>query len=415
MNTTENEVGRRRVLGISRGASACILTFVLYKITALAVKIMATTGGAGAIFNGLPNWAIYLTIAVSAPLIYNSVIIAFAYYSRDERALFVNGLEESGAREIYFISEMREIFSSAETHVEATASTLPLLLIAAIGGFSEIPRIFFPGGEHDAGFIAPLVLLLPCLISFYLSRYEARRLWLRLWREKNPKKLSTLWGLALRFAIIFILYPVVYPWAPLLIFVLFSLGAIIAELSNALSILGLIAAVAAVIAIALGIRLLSALHRRKKFLKRLRSICSANGARLSEIKNPYISFLDESRDCAFTVEYGEEKFDCILISIVNKGTPFTFTSATGGYFRHRLGTKNHFIGYDTHVSFFHTGDGAPLIIMSPTPKYVYVEDMGSCKRIISWERIFGYTVHDEESFLGGLDRKCLGKSEPKYN
>ena len=414
MSESGNKNRNNSYFAIGRGIVSAIITFVIYKLTVFSVKVMATTGGDGAIFKGLPDWAVYLTAAISAYLIYNSVVTAFSYYSPSAREIFIAELSEKDVHEIFFTEQMSLILRDKESHIEAASSILPILLIAALGGFSEIPRIFFPAGEYDAGFIAPLALLPVCAAAFYLSKYEARRFWLKLWREKNTKKLSSLWGLALRFAILLVLYPTVYPWAPLLAFVFITLGAVIAELTNLLTVIGLIAAVVLLFLASLGIKLLCAMRKRKKFLDSLKRISAEKGVTLSRIKYPYKSFIDETSDCSFTVEYGSEKFDCVLISTTSKNTPFIFNSATGGYFRHRLGTKNHHIGFSRFVSFFHSGDGKRIVILSPSPKYVFIEDMGMSKQIIGWEHIFGFTVHDETSFLGGLDRLCLEKYEPKH-
>jgi hypothetical protein len=157
------------------------------------------------------------------------------------------------------------------------------------------------------------------------------------------------------------------------------------------------------------------MRKRKRFIKKLVQIASEEGAELSPIRNPYKSFIDASSDCSFTVKYGDEEFNCILISTLNKNTPFIFTSSTGGYFRHRLGTRGHHIDLSHVISFYHKGGGRRIVILSPTPKRIFIEDMGVSKEIIDWEHIFGFTLHSEESFLGGLDRRCLGKYEPKFH
>ena len=393
-----------------RGFLSTLITLIIYSLTVLSVKAMAATGGSGAIFQGLPTWAIYLTAASSSALIYNSAVTAFSYYSPSERRL-----SENDAHEIFFAEEISDIFKSKEIHTEAASSLISLLLISIFGGFKEIPRIFFPAGEYDIGYIAPLILVPICTAAFYLSKYEARRFWLKLWRERNTKKLSSLWGLALRFAIILVLYPTVYPWAPLLAFMFISLGAIVAELADLLTIIGFIAIAAVLFLAALGIRLISAMIKHKKFLKRIKSVCTEREIALSQIKNPYKSLIDETSDCTFTVEYNGEKFECILVSTTDKNIPFVFNSATGGYFRYRLGTKNHNVGYNRLVSFFHTESCKRIVILSPSVKHVFVEDMGICKEIIGWDHIFGFAVHDQTSFLGGLDRRCLEKYEKKYH
>ncbi len=414
-NRSHNTNSRDYALAVLRGIFCYAVFISVYKLTSLSVKIMTSVGGERGLFHGLPSWSIYLTISVAAILIFNSAATAIAAYNKGERAKFIHGTCENGIHEIFFTEQMKSILSSKLIHAEALGTILPVLLTAILGGFYEIPRIFFEAGVRDGGLSPALAIIPICILQFYLAKYEARRYWLKLWREKKQKKLDTPWRFPVRIALFYLLYPAVYPYAPLVAFFAISLGAAVAELTEILSIVGIIAATALVIATVLGIRLLRAMLKRKKFLGQLRALCAERGVELSEIKNPYKSFLADEFDCSFTLKYGTEKFDCIVLATMNRGVPFVFTSETGGYFRHRIGTNNHHIGLSHNVSFFHSGGGKKIIIVNPDVKTMLIEDLGTVKAIIPWDNIFGYTVHDTKSFLGGVDRQCLGKHEPKYH
>lgn len=410
-----NNLTRSATYAFIKGAVTFLFTLGLYKLTALFVKMQTVVGGEQSTFKDIPNLAVYATVAVALFLIFNSITTALSAYDRDARCEFILRLEESGAHEIGFTGELASIIKDGLIWLEAAFTLLPMLLASLFGAFAELPRIFFPEGDMDGGLLPAVIIIPLCLVIFLLSKYEARRYWLKLWRENQLKKLDTGWRLFLRIAILTVMYPTVYPLAPLLIFAAISLGAIVAELTDALTVLGLILAVALLIGAVYGIKLLSAMRRRRKFLRQLKALCRESGITLSEIKNPYRSFVSEVNDCSFTLSYGEESFDCVVVSTLSRGVPFVFTSATGGYFRHRLGTANHFIGFSHHTSFFHSGEGRKIVIVDPAPKEIFIEDLGTVKAIIPWDSIFGFTVHDAVSFLGGLGRRCLGKYEPKYH
>jgi hypothetical protein len=151
---------------------------------------------------------------------------------------------------------VKKILLSRQFIAEAVTSLTLVFIVAAAGVLPEIGGIFFSDGSKRAGLFPALILTPICFIVLLLAKYEAMRYWHKLEREKDIEKLDSPVRFAVRIFVIIILYPLVFPLSPLLVFMIGSLLSVIIGLTNALGVISAILAVIAIILLVLGISLL---------------------------------------------------------------------------------------------------------------------------------------------------------------
>ena len=96
-------------------------------------------------------------------------------------------------------------------------------------------------------------------------------------RTKTLYKLESKWSMLLRLLAIVILYPTVFPFAPLIAFALITLGGVFAELSEILTVFGLVLAIAIIIFTVFAIKYTVALRRRRKLVRGLKKLGTLPG------------------------------------------------------------------------------------------------------------------------------------------
>lgn len=389
-----------------RGAVVFIFFLGLSKLTSFSIKALSVIGSERDLFKSLPNWAIYLTCTVGAILIYNSFASSFSVYDRRTRNEFI----EAKADGVRFLRNIKAIISSPKFITEAAASISLVAIVSLAGAFPEVGGIFFSDGSQNAGFFPALILSPICFIELLLAKYEALRYWHKLEREKDIEKLDTPHRFILRIAVVVVLYPTIFPFSPLLVFIIWSFISVIVGVTNAIGVISAIAAVLMIILLVLCISLLAAMSKRKKFIKALLLIAVEKGYTVSKITHPYSCFLASSKRCGFILEAEGKKYDCVIISTLHRTTPLIFASPTDAYFRHRIGTKNHHFTVNHNVEFYPTGEGKQLVIVNPMPKNrVFIEDGPIGSQVISGDKLWGFILYDGTSFLSALERECLGR------
>ena len=402
----ERKTGRTISSSAMRGAVTFAAFLALSKLTSLCIKAICVLGDEKGFFKSLPNFVIYITCTVGAVLIFNSFASAFAVYDRGARNEFI----ESEYNDIRFFKDVKGILVSPQFITEAAVSLTLIFIVSAAGVFPEIGGIFFPDGSKRAGLFPALILTPICFFVLLLSKYEAMRYWHKLEREKDIEKLDNPMRYAVRILIIVILYPIIFPLSPLLGFMIGSLISIIIGVTNALGAISAILAVISIILLILGVSLLCAMSKRRKFIKALRAAVSKKGYTVSEITNPYISFVRSTKRCGFILEANGERFACTVISTLHKRIPLIFTSPTDAYFRHRIGSKNHHFTLNHNIEFYPAGEGKHLLIVNPMPKNrVFIEDGTLEAQVVSGDKLWSFILYDAASFLSAIDRDCLGR------
>lgn len=387
----------------ARGAVAFTWFFVIFKLTSiiLFIEASAITSREVSLFTGLPEYVVFLTASVAAVFIFNSVSLMFSTFDKDEIDNFLE-------RKVDFVSlkeEIKILFTTPHVVSELITMMLLVAVTALIGGFAEIGSIFFDGTHHGGWF--PTVIITPvCFVLFLSSKYEARRYWFYLNRIGEMERVTSPVKFYKRFALIFFLYPLTFPYSPLLVFIAYSFFSILVSLFGALTVIGFIMLAVSAFLFMLVIPTLKRHTKRKKFIRTANEIAAREGYTVkwrtdSEIKEKNIS--------KFDLTLNGKEFNCLVIGTGRKRVPLIFTSATNAYFEHRFGTQEHHISIKRQIDFFLHGEGTKVIIVNPSPKHVYVTDGIKMKRLSSSDRIWSCTVHDDVSFLGAMERKCLDR------
>ena len=402
-----NDSNKPRISGaMMRAVVTSLGLLAIGALLSFSARAQAVISGKDGILAGLPNFAIYLTISIGDLFILNSLVKTFAYYDKEAREIFL----ADSPREVFFGESVASIFKSRIFWIEAAVTVGLVSLIALIGGFPCFGRIFFEDGRWDGGWF-PAAILAPCtFILLLLAKYEARRYWVALSLiGEVEKKLDSPLRFIGRIAVIVILYPVIFPFSPLIAYVAWNFVAVIIQVTNAFSLIGTILGILVLTTLVYIISFASASSKRKKFLKRVSEICAENGYEVALPRHPSLAIL-RTRALSFKLTAEGKDYDCTLLPTLHKRTPFVINSATGGYFRHRIGTKSHHYTINHNIDFYPSSEGERIVILSPTPKYILISEGKYENKLTSGDRVWNFVIYSEESFASALDRKCLGRA-----
>ena len=385
----------------ARGTIVFIWFFIIYKLTSFITSLSAERVNSrdASIFAGLPEYVVYITISVSAIFIFNSVSLMFSTFDIDE----INSFIESDTDTVALKSEIRRIFTAPHILAELITTLTLISLTALLGGFYEIGSIFFDGAHRGGWF--PFVIITPiCLLLFISAKYEARRYWLYLNKTGELERVTKPSRFYKRFALVFFLYPLVFPYSPLLAFFAISFVAIIVSIFGALTVVGIIIVAVAFLLFGFIIPMLKRGRSKAKLTKSINETAKREGYEVKWHEE------DISKNIAkFDLFFNGKEFNCLIIGTKRKRVPLIFTSATNAYFEHRLGTREHHISINRPIDFFLHGKGTKIIILNPCPKHVFVTDGIKMQRLSYSDRIWNQILHDDLSFIGAMDRKCLDR------
>ena len=100
-----------------------------------------------------------------------------------------------------------------------------------------------------------------------------------------------------------------------------------------------------------------------------------------------------------------------IIGCRSRGVPVCFSSSSEGYFRYRLGTKNHHITLSLTFNYEIDGDGIKILILEPVPKRALVCEGEREKVLFNADKLWDCVVYEEDAFIGTMERYCLGKAD----
>ena len=388
-----------------RGLIVFVWFFLISKLTTMLAlfQAYAVTSKDGGIFAGLSDnalsYVVFITASLASVFIFNSVCLLFYTFDRDELENFL----ESDADLVSFKSEIKSVFKTPHVLAELITTLSAVTLTALVGGFFEVGSIFFESG-HRAGWF-PLVIVTPIFLFIILNaKYEAKRYWHYLNRIGDLERVTAPSRFYKRFLLVFFLYPLMFPYSPLLAFIAYSAFTITVTLFGSLTVVGLIALTVLVILHFFVAPALKRSSRRKHITKAIGEIAEREGYTVK-----WTSDNDDKNGCKFDLTLDGKEFNCLIISSRRRRIPLIFTSPTNAYFEYRLGTREHHISMHRQIDFFLHGKGTKIIIINPSPKHVFVTDGIKMKRLSAADRIWNLTVHDDVSFLGAMERKCLDR------
>ncbi len=385
---------------VCRGFCAALCFVLLSSATTFSIRFAYVAGQP--LLVGVEPFVANIFCAAMYPLVFNSFAKAFAY--SDKYAIEEYLLREDDA--VYFIKEIKNMFSSSEFAVQFISTLIIVALCAFAGLFPAIGGMFEKGMPLYGWF--PFVIITPmCAISLILAKYEASRYFEKLKEEHDIDKMLNPTWLVLRVLLLMVCYPICAPMTPLAVYAVVSIISVFAKISAILTLIGALSAFVALIFVIRSIKILIGMRKRKKFLITLVKAIENKGYKLHGLKNPYKSFKSSKSPCSFTVKVDNKEYDCIVISTLWFKTPLIFTSPTDAYFLHKVGTDKHNFSIRNNIEFYHTGSGKKIIIVNPVPKHVFVTEDRKMKRVQCGDAIWGTSIHDAESFVGCMDRDCL--------
>ena len=435
---------------LTRGFAAFFIVLIIKTILGFRVMTTYTDMQLGVYGEGtiiMPDFVVAIIYLVGSVFLLNSTLNIFSSYDRRRMEIFM----ARGVKRINPIESAWRSLCSGEYWCEVAPLLLFTLIGALVGWYPEVTYSFSETGI-DRGLLEalPLIFMLPLtLLTSLWRRYEAERYWLYLERRDNLDRLYKHRRLIFRVIMLPIIYIIFYPFAPMAGMVFFAVPAFLIMLVDFLSLLGFVLAVIALIGVIYGFSVLHAVRKRKRIVKRLPLLCEENGYTLSEMKRPYASLFRPKKECNFKIEKDGRVFSCHLVGSPWQKAPLFFASSTTAYFKHRIGTKNHHLTFLSTFEYNFEGEGDKIIIINPVPKRIYVsqdeqltgetdeiaasyakegtlasvatlspirrKEAKSTRELQPGDKIWGYTIYNTTSFLGAIDRKCLGRSNGMFD
>ena len=379
-----------------RGCGAFLLLFLLKSLTTPRLASFVT--------NDIPNQLFYGFATLGIILIYNSLIHTFTFYDSDSFAVF----KKRKVEEVRFTEELGVIIRSKEFWLETLPAVALSVLFSLFGGFYEtVYTVFFIGSAPEWAFRALPLVSIPLLLFLVslLCRYEIHRYWFELIHKGEENRIDNKAKFLLKMVVILAMYPILYPYAPYVIFLVVSFFGIVGALISVLSVLGFVAAVAGVILGILGLMKWKTHRLRKAFLRSLTATAEAKGESL-EI---YTKEQRAVRGYDLTLTSGGKSYAVRIINCLNRYTPLFFT-ASDAYFLHRIGTKEHHTSIEKHFEYSFATDDKKLIVLIKFPRKLFASECGATRKLFSGDKIWNYIIFDQRSFLGAQDRECLHRS-----
>ncbi len=390
---------------VIKGLGVAVFALTLKSFVSLSTWQRYATGS---MFGELENYAIYIICFLCSFFVYNSVIgISMTYdvYARDE--VMENTYDSKGR-----LPSLKGIFGYKSFFIETGTTTLVITLAALLGASPEIFGMFHldEGRSPYSSGIYPALVTLPIILFLcFFARFEAVRYWKQLYRTANLETVESKTNLILRVVFVTVLYPIVLPFMPLLFYVFVTLAGAVAAVAVAMTIPVFIIAVILLLYGLWWLRVIIAMQKRNKFIKKMKISAATMGFTVTEIKNPCLSFISKKRKCTFSLIRGDEIYDCLIIGNPRYRVPVCFTSETNGHYRHRIGIPKHNITLESKFDYSLPGDNKKIIIISPTPKHAFVTDGDKEKRLFTADKLWNFVLYEADGFVGALDRDCLGR------
>ncbi len=357
----------------------------------------------------LPSQLFYGIALIGILFIYNSLIHTAALYDREEFKRF----KARGIDRVSFGREIIEIISSVDFLLETLTSFALSVIFSLLGGFYEVTFTVFPADGAPIWayrFLPTAAMPLLLIIISLLCRFEIRRYFAELIRKGGERRIESKTKFVLKLILIFLMYPLVFPYSPYLLFIIINFISILAALINLLTLLGFIAAVVSAICLVIGIMRLKAYRMRRAFTKRLTALATEKGASLKL----YTKEEREVRGCDLSLMLNKKSFDIRIITVANKLTPLYFT-VRDAYYLYRIGTKEHHTSLERHFEYSFPSDGKKLLVLIKFPKKLFASEYGTVRKLYSGDEIWNYIIYDEPSFLGAMERDCLHRSNADGN
>lgn len=396
----------RYFLYLLRGALIFVITLLIKTVT--NIQVIAISQNEDIMRSqSATTLAIFYAVAILGVwLIYGTATYVLSLYDRDAADRFFS----RHVSEVKFIEEAGYIIKSPEFLLETGASIFLSLFSALLGGFFETERLLAIAGIEDQTLRVLLTTVINLAVLTFISlfqRYEIHRYWRDLRRIGDTDKLRSPLRMGIHLSAL-LLYPLVYPYALLPIYVFLTFAGIASVFMQAYGLVGLIVTVLLIITFSFLIPRYKRRRAKDKFLKKLATVAAENGY---IFENVTATDVDGHRRPQFSLEKDGKVFYFRFFDTLRRGTPLYFTSDREGYFLHRLGTKKHHVSLSHRFEYgFETETpGDKLLVIIRYPKRVYAQSDNATRPLVGGDKLWDYTVFEPETLIAHVDRKCLGR------
>ncbi len=353
---------------------------------------------------GIPEYVFFIFSLFILALIYNSFTLYFATYDREEMDRFFG---KDGGETLSFLGERRRALSQLPFYLELCSSLLFTAALVFLGGFGDIDYFVFQlpierGGARLLGFLALALYLFILILD---RRCEARKYWEQLSERGDLGRLESKTRMALRGLVIVLIYPIATPVLPMLLYFAINVITIILGLADMLTGVGFFLTVAAIIG---AIYLLKRLHFYR-ITRKIEKKIKAAAERFEYCLRLYTRDERKLHGCNGYLEKDEQRYYFKIMASPSRFTPLYFMQG-GAYYLYKFGTKNHYRSFERHVSYCFDAPGHKSILLPKITNYIYVKEGGSVRRIYEGDSFWNYIIYNPASFLGNLERECIGRS-----
>lgn len=375
-----------------------IKSLILFFTTAIA------TDPETQIYADFPLWSIGLVVVIGGLLAYNSLARHFSLYDKEGLDEFLLSATVGGRLHEYSVAIRR-----ADILIETGIPVILTAVFIPFGLFKEGELLFSFAGDlsHILTFT---VFALSFVFSGVNSRYETLRHWERLHKTRELDTALRRWKFLVKLGVIFLIYPFAIPLSPVVFFVVYNAFSVLYFVLGLFSTVGLLLLLLFAAFLLFVLPKLRAISKRHAFIKRLHAVAERSGCEITAVRSERSLRLGACGSLTFDLKQGETLYSCRLIVIEKKNLPLYFTSAETAHFLYKIGGKKHFVSLARHFSYGTVGEGKPILILTPEPKYVFISSDGGERRLFTGDRMWNYTVYESDSFFGAIDRRCLGRA-----
>lgn len=398
-NTPTKRASRRLWLYPLRALAILAVFMLIRTLSAMRIYALGLDDPGGM---NLPSQVPHVFVLITNAFILNSLLTLFSTYDHAAANKFKNTLTE---RRVCFLPEIKKILTSYEFLCETAVLVLGIAVLSYLGVLTEGYSCFF--GKYEAPelhrSLLPMLTFIPILLFTSLfSRYEARRYWCQLINLRNLGRLDEKLPLILRSLAILVLYPLVFPYAPMVVYMFITVFAVLAKIAKLLTLFGVLVVGVIIFFITIGISRLKFIKKKKLFISALAAIASEDDRSIEILSK------DGAKEKGYDLTYtdGGISYD-VRVIYARRGVPLFFTAKNDAYFRHRIGTKNHHFTIERHFNYSFESENRKALVIIKFPKNVFVASDGGSRRMAGGDKIWDVLVFDELTFLGSAERSCL--------
>ena len=155
---------------------------------------------------------------------------------------------------------------------------------------------------------------------------------------------------------------------------------------------------------------ISAISKRRKFIKNLVRVCDEYHCSLSPIRRPYASLFRLKSGYDFDFERNGRRYACKMLYSKNKLRPMTFfENGVGAHEKIITVKKTELFRIRSWFEYSFESDGKKLLIINPIPKKLMISDHGRVAIIDNGDSIDGYKIYSASALVNAIDRNTLDR------